>query len=433
MPEAGSAVLVGRTNVGKSSLFNRLVGRSRAIVSHEAGTTRDVNRALAQWRGEQFWLTDTGGFDIGRDDPAARATARQLERAAGSARVLLFVIDAQFGLTPADRAYARHLRQLPGHAILVVNKVDGARTEADVAGLSLGFRDVVLTSAKTGRGLGDLLDLVARHLAPGYQPEPSWRIGLFGQTNVGKSSLFNRLVGSERSIVLPSPHTTRDRVHEFLTHSGATLEIVDTAGLRRQHLKAPRLEQQGAEQAHHALEEIDVALLIIDGSQAPVWQDQRLGDLIAEARVAAVVIANKADLVPEEERKAALKKIGYALPMVAWAPVLWVSALKGTGCAKVLPEAQAAAAAWRRQLTPAELQRFWIHLKRARTLRELALVRFEQVNTKPPRFTLTIRRKENMPRAVGPWVEGQLRERFKFQGSPISVRAEGVRGNQVLS
>ncbi len=427
MPD--SAVLVGRTNVGKSSLFNRLVGRARAIVSAEPGTTRDVNQALVSWRGQEFWLEDTGGFDPVALDPAGTASKKQLARVLAKARVILFVIDGSIGLMPAERAFARSIRKHAAHIIMVVNKVDGRRTESGAQSIGLGFPDTVLTSARTGRGLGDLLDLATNHLTPAVEPRPQLRLGLFGKTNVGKSSLFNRLIGYERSIVLATPHTTRDPLHEYLELGGATLELVDTAGLRRQLQNAPHLEQLSAHESQRALDEVEAALLIVDGGTEPTWQDQRLADLIVAARVATVVLINKADLVPFDERRKVVERLERWLPMVSWANVLWVSARTGKDVDRIIPEARAAVGSWRRRLNDGELHLFQQFLKKSRTLRQLTLVDFTQVSTAPPRFTLTLRRKADMPKAVGPWIEGQLRRRFGLKGTPVMVRVEGVRGN----
>lgn len=428
MSDHRSAILVGRTNVGKSSLFNRLIGTARAIVSSEPGTTRDINRALVNWRGEEFWLEDSGGFDPQRNDNTGSAVRKQLERAIAKARVVIFVVDGAVGLTPEDRTFTRTVRKLKAHVVLVINKIEGSRGDGPSGMINLGFKDTVLTSARTGRGLGDLLDLVTNHLAPVERPRPSLSIGLFGKTNVGKSSIFNRLVGEERSIVLATPHTTRDKLHEFLTHDNVSLELVDTAGLRRQRTNAPRLEQQSAEQSELALNEVDAALLIINGAEEPTWQDQRLGELIVESRIAAAVIINKSDIVPTEDQEQVTRRLARWLPMVSWAPTLWVSALTGTGCKKIIPTIKAAASSWRKQLSQEDQEKFFKFLKHSGTIKSLTLVSFKQVATSPPRFVLEIRRKLDMPRAVGPWVEGQLRDRFDFRGTPIRVRIEGVRG-----
>ncbi|MDP3985985.1 MAG: ribosome biogenesis GTPase Der [Candidatus Veblenbacteria bacterium] len=422
-----SALLVGRVNVGKSTLFNRILSQHRAITSNEAGTTRDINRALADWRGQNFWLTDSGGFDSIQGDDVSRLSRKQLEREITEAAVVLLVVDGQTGLLPQDRELARRLRTLKANCILVVNKADSPAKRTRAEAISLGFPDTVLVSAQTGSGVGDLLDLVIQHLPETLLPQAQLTLALLGQTNVGKSSLFNALLKAERSLVLPSPHTTRDRLHDYLEHGAVTLELIDTAGLRRQHQRAPKLEQLSAQQSLAALKQIEVALLTLDGSRSPTWQDQHIGQLIVEARVATVVLLNKSDLVPFDERKAAVERLRRWLPMAAWAQTLWVSGLKAEGVQDIIPLAEEAARAWRRQLTEAELKTFWGYLKRNATTNRLPLGGFEQTGTRPPSFQLLLRQKADPPHAIGDWVARALRSKYDFRGSPVLVRLEGSR------
>ncbi len=420
-------VLAGRTNVGKSTLFNRLLGRPRAIVSTEAGTTRDRNQGLVDWQGKQFWLMDTPGFDVPKTDATARASLEQMERALREAQVVLFVVDGQVGITPAERSFIKRVRQWAPHALLVVNKLDSQFKRARAEDISLGFKDTVLVSAKTGSGLGDLLDLMMPYLEGESVPTPELRLAFLGQTNVGKSSLFNRLLGSERSIVLATPHTTRDKLHGFLETGGVAIEIVDTAGIRRQLIKSPRLEQQSVAQSLQALKETNVAALVVDASQTPSWQDQRLGSLVAEAGIAALVLMNKADLVPFDERKAALARIRRALPMLPFARNLWVSAKTGEGAEAILPAGQDALRAWGTQLSPSELDRFFGFLKRNKATRDLPINGFTQTSAEPPRFVLHLKTKENLPSAMKGWIENKLRETYHLEGSPVTVRLKGLR------
>ncbi len=426
--QQGEGVIVGRTNVGKSTLFNRLTGRPRAIVSAQAGTTRDRNRGPVTWLGKRWWFVDTGGFEKSPGDPLSKEREQQVELALASAAAVLLVVDAQTGLTQEDRTLAKRVQRLPGYHLLVVNKADSNERRLETAGLSLGFRDVVFTSARNGSGVGDLLELVAENVPAAPEAAPTLKLALLGQTNVGKSSILNQLAGEERAIVHPSPHTTRDRLSSFIVVDGTTIEIIDTAGLRRQRTHSPQLEQQAVAQTLEALTEVDAVALVLDGSAEPTWQDQHVGGLIQEAGVAALVLMNKCDLVPfDTARKAALRRARPYLPMLEWARVAWVSAQTGEGIKGILPAAHAAASARRTRLTTEELERFTAYLHRTPPTRDLPVFGFTQTRSEPPQFVLHLKTKEDLRRAVATWVVGKLRDKFKLEGTPVRVVLRGLR------
>jgi len=430
MKHPPTAVLVGRTNVGKSSIFNRLLGRAQAIVSTERGTTRDRNMGSVRWRGVDLWLVDTGGLDPTTGDLAGRAGLQQTEQALKQAQVVLLVVDGQIGVTQTERALLSRLRKMRRPVILVINKIDHPSQRANWESTNLGCDDVVMVSAKNGSGLGDLLDLTTKHLTPTTTPSTELALGFIGRTNVGKSSLFNRLLGEERSLVLPSPHTTRDRLYSYLEHRQAVWELIDTAGVRRQLRSAPIIEQQSVGQSLKTLHDAKVILLVVDGSSELSWQDQRLGGLIDEAKTACLILLNKADLVPFDERANLISILERWLPMLSWAPHLWVSAKSGEGINKILPAAETAAAAWRRQLSPADLGRFLAYLKRAKTTGHLKPTGFEQTSTEPPRFRLELQTRGKLPKSLTAWVASELRRRFGFTGSPLGMRVStGVHNN----
>lgn len=422
-----SVLLVGRTNVGKSTLFNRLLNRYQAITSAEADTTRDLNRSLLAWREKTFWLIDSGGYNRMGKDLTNQASQRLLQRAITEAAVIVHLIDGQTNITPEDRELAKQIRQTRAHHILAINKIDSQNKRNQAAGISLGYPDTIMISAKTGAGLGDLLDLIVAHVQTAAEPLPNLKLSIIGQTNVGKSSLFNNLLKNERSLVLPTPHTTRDRVHDYLLENNFTIELVDTAGLRRQHNRAPALEKISAKQSLGTLQKIDVAILTIDGSVQPSWQDQHIAQQIVEAKVAAMIILTKADLVSKEDRLLVEKKLSYWLPMLPWAPRLWVSSINNEGIKRVLPLAQEAWTSWRQQLSQLELNNFWSFLKRNRTTGILPLADFSQTGTCPPAFKLVLKQKANPPLAIADWVVRQLRKKFGFLGSPVTVRLETSR------
>lgn len=421
------ALLVGRVNVGKSTLFNRILNRYQALTSVEANTTRDLNQSLVSWRGLSFWLYDSGGYNGKTKDKISQASIKQMQRAMQEASVILFVIDGQVGITPEDRELARQIRRVSGHPILVINKIDNPSKRSQAQNISLGIPDTVMVSAHNGSGVGDLLDLIVQNISTTTEPEPKLKMAFLGQTNVGKSSLFNVLLRSERSLVLPTPHTTRDRVHDFFELAGITVELMDTAGLRRQHNRAPSLEKQSANQSLAALKQIDVALITLDSSIDPSWQDQHIGQLVTEAKVAAIVLLNKADLVKPELRPNIEKRLSRWLPMLSWAPVVWISAHSGEGLAELIPLVKLANNNWHKQLTETELKSFWIFLKKSKTTRELPLAKFEQVGTCPPVFKLTLRQKADPPLAIGDWINSQLKKKHDFSGSPVIVRLESSR------
>lgn len=422
-----TALLVGRANVGKSTLFNRLLNKHQAITSPQAGTTRDLNRALLDWRDKSFWLIDSGGFNRTDKDDVNRGSQRLLQKALQEASVIIHLVDGQTGLTPEDRELARQIRRLKAHHILAINKMDSLNKRVAAAGISLGYPDTVMVSAHTGSGVGDLLDIIWKNIASAVPPNPNLRMAFIGQTNVGKSSLFNALLKNDRSLVLASPHTTRDKVKDYLENDDITIELIDTAGLRRQHNRAPALEKQSGKQSLGALQQIDLALITLDGSLPFSWQDQHIAQQIIEAKTACIVLLNKSDLVNTEQRLKVEKNFKYWFPMLLWAPKLWVSALKGEGLKKLLPLTKEVENNWRRTLTEDEINSFRNFLTKNKVTRGLPLVAFDQQSSAPPSFQLTIKQKTNPPIAVADWTAVQLRKKFGFLGSPLRVRIEATR------
>lgn len=422
-----SALLVGRTNVGKSTLFNRLLNKHQAITSPQAGTTRDLNRALLDWRDKTFWLIDSGGFDRRDKGDVNQGSQRLLQNALKEACVIVHLIDGQTGLTPEDRELARQIRKLKAHHILAINKMDSLNKRTAAAGISLGYPDTVMLSAHTGSGVGDLLDIIYHHIESAAAPSAGLKMAFIGQTNVGKSSLFNALLKNERSLVLATPHTTRDRVKDYLEDDQITMELIDTAGLRRQHNRAPALEKQSGKQSLGSLQQIDLSLITLDGSLPFSWQDQHIAQQVIEAKTATIVLLNKSDLVGREQRFKVEKNFKHWFPMLSWAPTLWVSAVTGEGLKKLLALTKTADASWHRSLTEDELNSFRGFLTKNKTTRDLPLVAFDQQATAPPTFQLTIKQKTDPPQAVADWAAVQLRKKFGFVGSPLVVRIEATR------
>jgi len=421
-------VVAGRPNVGKSTLVNRIVGRRATVVESEPGVTRDVKSLDADWSGVAFTLADTGGW-LGRGDELATKVSSHSERAIAHADVVLFVTDVTVGVTAEDLEAARMVSRLGVPTVLVVNKVDDAKREAGAWELvSLGLGDPWPVSALHGRGVGDLLDEVVRLLRTGpSETEPGLedtdgvpRVALVGRPNAGKSTLFNRLVGEERSIVHDQPGTTRDAVDTVIETDAGMFCFVDTAGMRRPSRTGAGTEQHAVLRALDALDRSDLALLVIDSTVGVTHQDQRLAERISAAGCPAVVVLNKWDLVPADRRDVVIAGVTDRLSFLGAAPVLRVSAKTGRGVGRVLPALVTATDAYHSRIPTGALNR---------ALREIQLkhpaprarIRYGvQGATDPPTFTLFA--SARMPTDYLRYLEHQLRERFALGPTPIKLR-----------
>jgi GTP-binding protein len=413
--------LVGRQNVGKSTLANRLLGARRAIAHEMPGVTRDRIELEATWRGRAFRLVDTGGFVHGARGIEAEVT-RQAQRAAAEADVILLVVDAQTGPVEEDALLARTLRRAAVPVLLVVNKVDTDRDEADALAFhALGLGDPVPVSALHGRSAGDLLDRVVELLPEGddgaeAKDEPSF--ALVGRPNVGKSSLFNRLVGEERSVVFEEAGTTRDAVDAVVTWPDGPVRFVDTAGLRR------RSRTQGVEyysflRAERAIERSHVATLVLDASQGFTTEDRRIAARVMEVGRGLVVMANKWDLVDEKDR--AFKELGQELTPFARAPVLRTSAKTGVGVHRAAALLLEVHDRWLRRAPTATVNEV---LQAAQGVRPApGGVRYRygtQVSAGPPTFALFGGRPPGS--AYERFLEHRLRAAFELDGVPVRIR-----------
>ncbi|MBI5733418.1 MAG: ribosome biogenesis GTPase Der [Candidatus Kerfeldbacteria bacterium] len=422
LPRA-KVVIVGRTNVGKSALFNRLVDKNQVLVSEQPGTTRDTNLGIVNWRGHHFLIYDSGGTNPLKNDAVALGSLKRLDQAIKQANVILLVIDGQTGLLDSDLALGKKLQRSHKKVVAVVNKIDSVKQRQLAAPQVLNF-PTQLVSAKTGVGVGDLLDLIWPDLEKIEQPAPELRLAVIGQTNVGKSSLFNRLLNQERSLVLPTPHTTRDRQHHFMSYQNSLIELIDTAGVRRQQPKAPRLEALSAEQTLQILPEVDIILLLLDASQPFSWQDQALADVAKQTLRPVIIILNKADLVEANDRFAINKQVINYLPMLSYAARLWLSAKQGEGVKRLIPLARQVQINWQRQLSQAEIKQFCQYIKRLQPIKNLPLLSIEQTGIAPPSFRARFDTKAMLPRAIADWLEGKLRHSFGFTGTPLRVHLQ---------
>ena len=423
--------IVGRPNVGKSTLFNRILGQRHAIVDELPGLTRDRHYAEAEWAGKRFLLVDTGGIDPASPNPIQRQILRQTAVALEEADVTLVVVDAS-GPTPIDFEVAERVRKRGRPTLLIVNKADRARDDEALGEFyALGLGDPVPVSALHGRGAGDLLDLVLQRIPPAQEeaaPEAGVRIAVLGRPNVGKSSIVNRLLGAERMVVDAAEGTTRDAVDTRLTRGDQTFVLVDTAGLRRSARVTDPIEYYSATRALRALSRSDIVLLVIDVSREPSNQDARLAALAAQERKGIVIAFNKWDLVerPAEARQAIEEEFVKIYPFLGYAPRVYVSATVGTGCGKLLPACAEVYREYTREIDTKVLNQA-LHqiLERVptpatRAGRHVKFYYATQTGIRPPAFVMFVNNPRYLSKNYVSYMERRMRERFGFQGSPIA-------------
>ena len=427
--------VVGRPNVGKSTLFNRIVGRRAAIVEERPGVTRDRKELEATWRGRTFRVVDTGGWVPGGTELDAKVS-RQSERAIDDAALVLFVVDATVGITEEDARVADLLRRRDRPVVLVANKVDDAAREAAVWELvALGLGDPVPVSALHGRGTGDLLDLVVERL--GAEPEPPgavagtagddggeqrvFSVAIVGRPNVGKSTLFNRLIGDERAVVHDLPGTTRDTIDTVVETEVGPVRFIDTAGMRRKSRIDEGTEYYSLVRALQAIDRADVALLVIDATEGVTHQDQRLAERIDAAGCPVVVLLNKWELLGAEQREALGAQLARRLAFIGQSPVLRVSALSGKGVHRVLPALSGAIAEYRRRVPTRKVNEVVRAAQAAHPAPGGARILYAtQGAVDPPTFTLFATRA--LPPTYLRYLERRLREAFELGATPIKLR-----------
>lgn len=422
-----SVVLTGRPNVGKSSIFNRIVGAARAVVEAEPGVTRDRVDAMAEWDGHHFRLTDTGGLGGGDLDPFAPEVARQAQAALAAADVVLFVVDARAGIVPADAEIARQLRRLRRPVVLLANKAEG-RSAAPYEFYALGLGEPFPASATLGEGLGDALDAVCQHLGR-QDASPAEAeavpVALVGRPNAGKSSLVNWLVGAERMIVSEVAGTTRDAVDVPWSVGGRQLLLVDTPGLRRPaRVARASLEHWTARRSTNVIARAQVAVLVLDASLPCTDQDKRIAGLMRDRWRAAVVVLNKADLLAPAALAEVTTRVQEDMPFLHYAAVVACSARTGWGTDRLGPAVLAAADAFGRRLGTAALN---ARLREAIAMHQPASDRGEsvriyyaaQVRTAPPTIALVTNRRGAVSDAYVRYLENRLRERFPLEGAPV--------------
>ncbi|GII76953.1 GTPase Der [Sphaerisporangium rufum] len=433
-PEQDSAPLpvvavVGRPNVGKSTLVNRIIGRREAVVEDVPGVTRDRVTYEGDWRGRRFTLVDTGGWDPEATGMALRI-AEQAQIAVELADVILFVVDATVGVTDADEAVAAVLRRSGKPVVLAANKVDDQRMELEATALwSLGIGEPHPVSALHGRSSGDLLDIVLDVLpqAPpqrfGAERGPR-RVALVGKPNVGKSSLLNKLAGEERVLVDPMAGTTRDPVDELIELGGKTWRFVDTAGIRRRERELQGADFYAGMRTKAALERSEIAVVLIDASEVLTEQDLRIISMVIESGRCMVVAFNKWDLVDEDRRYYLEKEIDRQLVRVPWALRVNISAKTGRHVERLVPAIERAIESWSTRVPTARLNAFLSELIAAtpppvRGGKQPKILFATQASTEPPKFVLFT--SGFLEETYRRFLERRIREEFGFAGSPISL------------
>ncbi|HWC34154.1 MAG TPA: ribosome biogenesis GTPase Der [Mycobacteriales bacterium] len=419
--------VIGRPNVGKSTLVNRVLGRREAVVEDVPGVTRDRVTYDAQWAGRDFTVVDTGGWEPDARGMAARIAAAA-ELAVAAADVVILVVDATVGATETDLAVARVLQRSDRPVVLAANKVDSAAVEADASALwGLGLGEPMPVSALHGRGSGDLLDAVVAKLPDNpaaHEPDVVPRVALAGRPNVGKSSLLNQLAGAERALVDAVAGTTRDPVDELVDIDGETWRFIDTAGLRRRVKEASGAEFYSSLRTASAIEAAHVVLLLLDVSEPISDQDLRVADMVAEAGRAMVILLNKWDLLDEDRRERLDREIERELARFGWASRLAISARTGRGVQRIAPAMRSALESWHQRIGTGELNAFFAEVVAAtpppvRGGKQPKILFATQPGTAPPRFVLFT--SGPLEASYRRFLERRLRERFGFEGTPIEL------------
>lgn len=445
--------LVGRPNVGKSTLFNRLVGERKAIVEDEPGTTRDRVYAPAEWTNRPFLLVDTGGIDIGATDKApikgdqpetlsrasrdfVREIRQQAELAIEEADVVVFLTDAKDGLTEADRDVAEILRRSDRPVVVAANKADNeSRRQAALEFYELALGEIYPISALHGTGTGDLLDAIVAQV-PEVPEEPesdAVRIAIVGRPNVGKSSLLNALLQEERAIVSPIAGTTRDAIDTELLWEGQKIVLIDTAGIRRRGKVEVGIEKYSVLRAVNAIQRCDVALLLIDAADGVTAQDAHVAEFILEAYKSVAVIVNKWDAVEDKDSTMINRyeeDIRHRMKFLAYAPLLFISATTRQRVSKVLPLANRIALQRSVRIPTAELNRILReamveHPAPSRKGKPLKLLYATQAETEPPTFIVFVNDKELVHFSYERFLENRIRAVYPFEGTPLRLFFRG--------
>jgi GTP-binding protein len=436
-----TAAIIGRPNVGKSTLFNRLTGRRLALVDDRPGVTRDRREAAARIAGMEFTLIDTAGLEDVNDDSMESRMRKQTEKAVEGADVVMFMIDARAGLTPMDEHFANWLRQTGKPVVVVANKSEGAAGQGGyLEAFSLGLGTPVRISAEHGEGMGELYDALveqAEVIVPGPDDEDDeashedgiLHLAIIGRPNAGKSTLINTLIGEERLLAGPEAGLTRDSIAVQWEYNGQKIKLFDTAGMRRKARVIDKLEQMSVTDGLRAVKFAQVVVLLVDATSPLDRQDRVLANLVAREGRALVVALNKWDLV--DDKKTLLKELedmlDFDMPEIRGVQFVQFSALTGRGLDKLMPAVMKAYEAWDSRISTARLNR-WLdgatqaHPPPAPAGRRLKLRYMTQVKARPPTFVCFCSRPDELPDSYMRYLQNGLRETFDLWGTPIRIR-----------
>ena len=433
MSGAPTVAIVGRPNVGKSTLFNRLIGGRDAIVDARPGVTRDRHFGAAEWNGRRFWLVDTGGMVPGAHDQLNRAIRAQVEAAVAASDVVLFLVDVEAGLHPADLEIAQYLRAVRRPVILVANKADQLPQDTrHLTFYELGLGDPFPVSAAIGKSSGDLLDRIVELLPAAQETseEAQIDVAVVGRPNVGKSSLVNRLLGEERLVVADEPGTTRDAIDTPFSYRGHTLVFIDTAGLRKRSKVADDLEFYSTLRTSQAIERADVCVLVVDAKDGMHVQDLKIANDAWERGAAIIVAVNKWDLIEEKETNTAARgqrEVEERAPFLQFIPFLYLSAKTGQRVPKLLDLILEVAEERTKRVPTSEVNRVLEALVDRQQPPQpvgesVRLLYASQIGTAPPRFAIVSNRPEAIPEAYTRYLVNGFREAWRFTGSPLNVK-----------
>lgn len=419
--------IVGRPNVGKSTLFNRIVGERLAIVEDVAGVTRDRLYREGQWLDRRFLAVDTGGITL-EDDPIKKQVGDQARLAIDEADVIIFVVDGKEGLHSLDQDVANILRRTSKPVILAINKVDQHDPLSTAEFYALGFGEGFPISAEHALGIGDLLDGVLKNFPPELEEEETEaiKVALIGRPNAGKSSILNAILGEERVIVSPIPGTTRDAIDTAFRCEGQDYILVDTAGIRRKARVEEAVEYYSVLRALRAVERTDVTLMVLDATDFSTEQDKRVAGIAQKAGKAVIIVVNKWDLIEKsgETVKNFTAELRHQFAFLNYAPVLFVSAKTGKGINRILPEVYKVANEYTKRIPTNVLNNLVrdviaLHHPPSRKGKQLKIYYTAQIKVKPPTFQLWVNDPELMHFSYERFLENRLRDEFGFTGSPL--------------
>jgi GTP-binding protein len=438
--------IIGRPNVGKSTLFNRLIRERKSIVEDVPGVTRDRIYADTEWDGREFSLVDTGGFDPSDEEIYPSLIKNQIQIAIEESDLILFVLDGKEGVMPHDRDVVSMLRKVKKPLIIVVNKIDDQKHASRALEFHrLGIEEFFDISALQGRKINDLLDRIVELLpertdtGEGDAEEDVIKIAVLGKPNVGKSTLVNKFLGEERLITSPVPGTTRDSIDTFITRDGKNYLLIDTAGIRRKSKITFSVERHSVFRAIRSMERADIALLMIDAEEGPTHQDARLAELISDKGKACIVLLNKWDLVPKEAAETPNVEgiLKESLLAVGYAPVTIISAMTGRGVEKIFEKIDTVYENFSQRISTKKLNNF---LQRVigRTPppvykgKDIKFYYISQPLTKQPTFVIFTNEIKGVPENYRRFLEGKLREEFPLEGTPVKILFKSERNKDKM-